>query len=641
MADDAAAAPAAPTPLPDTVAAPPAPSNDTQGPTPTNAWTAAAADATPKPGQPAPDSQQMPTTETPGEGKVADQPAPVLTPVPVPITPLKRPGILGMVDSIRDTLAGKTTPELGKDPDGNTYVKQTTLTHGEQWVRIGLGALAGAAKGWAAGKGGNPGAAAAAGLDEGEHIQDQRQKQQTDMSAQAQAQTLQNAQSQMTRMDFAQKQMVLNRMGQKNTQEDIKFWQDQADRLTKPVEQGGPGGKIIGSMGSPNELRNILKVDPDVMKHMIQDHTIEMVKSIGDDGKTNGFTAILMPNGHRNQIQAPGGTGYQFDPSTGKMNEFKYADPISNGEANTNMMAEFGKQADYEVKKAELAQKAAATEKDKADTEKATQESKLVPSEILKNRAEASKAIADANKAKEVDVNDPNVATLGEALARGTLTEDMITGMKQQTRAAVQTYLAQHHPNLDQKSVFATGAERQRGDLANNAIHNLDMIGPLLQRRPDLIGKADGLITQGKEAVGTDDPDLATVMTALDNYGLAATGGHGVKAVAARTDAKKSLLNNFKNGPQAVAASIATAKSSLQNLAAVGQPKGVNGQPYVYNAQQQQQSQNADLTKPPAIPAGTAPPAAGVKRIWAPGSPTWKDVPEAQVPKNVPGLVIQ
>lgn len=635
MADDAAAAPAASTPLPDTVAAPPAPSTDTQGPTPSNAWTAAAADATPKPGQPAPDSQQMPTTETPGEGNVADQPAPVLTPVPVPITPLKRPGILGMVDSIRDTLAGKTTPELGKDPDGNTYVKQTTLSHGEQWVRIGLTALTGEAKGWAAGKGGNPGAAAAAGVDEGQKIAQQRQDQQKDMSAQAQAQNLANANNQMLRMKVAEQSMAATRLQTEATQHDIEFAQGQEDRYVKA------GGTVLGTMAKPTDLRNILKVNPDVMSDMIEKHQIEMVPHVNADGKRDGFTVIKMPSGYRQTMLPAGATFHTFDQTSGQYVPHQSADPMTQGEQDDYEHKAASDALQFQNSKAELAQKAAATEKDKADTEKATQESKLVPSEILKNRAEASKAIADANKAKEVDANDPSVSTLGEALARGTLTEDMITGMKQQTRAAVQTYLAQHHPNLDQKSVFATGAERQRGDLANNAIHNLDMIGPLLQRRPDLIGKADGLITQGKEAVGTDDADLATVMTALDNYGLAATGGHGVKAVAARTDAKKSLLNNFKNGPQAVAASIATAKSSLQNLAAVGQPKGVNGQPYVYNAQQQQQPQSADLTKPPAIPAGTAPPAAGVKRIWAPGSPTWKDVPEAQVPKNVSGLVIQ
>lgn len=544
----------------------------------------------------------MPTTETPGEGKVAEQPAPALTPVPVPITPLKRPGILGMVDSIRDTLAGKTRPELGKDPDGNTYVKQTTLSHGEQWVRIGLEGLAGAAKGLAAGRGNNFGAAAGAGLDEGEKIAQGRQDQQKDMSAQAQQQNLQNANNQMLRMKVAEQSMAATRLQTEATQHDIEFAQGQEDRYVKA------GGTVLGTMAKPTDLRNILKVNPDVMSDMIEKHQIEMVPHVDANGKRDGFTVIKMPAAYRQTMLPAGATFHTFDQTTGQYVPHQSADPMTQGEQDDYEHKAAADALTFQNSKAELAQKQAATEKD-------TAEAKLVPSEILKNRAEASKAIADANKAKEVDANDPNVSTLGEALARGTLTEDMITGMKQQTRAAVQTYLAQHHPNLDQKSVFATGAERQRGDLANNAIHNLDMIGPLLQRRPDIIGKADGLITQGKEAVGTDDPDLATVMTALDNYGLAATGGHGVKAVAARTDAKKSLLNNFKNGPQAVAASIATAKSSLQNLAAVGQPKGINGQPYVYNAQQQQPGTVTPAAAPkttapaqaPGVPAGAQP----------------------------------
>jgi hypothetical protein len=49
---------------------------------------------------------------------------------------------------------------------------------------------------------------------------------------------------------------------------------------------------------------------------------------------------------------------------------------------------------------------------------------------------------------------------------------------------------------------------------------------------------------------------------------------------------------------------------------------------------------NAPTTQPPAIPAGTPPPAANMARVWAPGMTTWKDIPRSQV-KNIPGQVVQ
>ena len=127
-----------------------------------------------------------------------------------------------------------------------------------------------------------------------------------------------------------------------------------------------------------------------------------------------------------------------------------------------------------------------------------------------------------------------------------------------------------------------TGEERKRKDLATNAVNNLGIIQATLQRRPDLLGVIQGRISQGRELAGTNDADLTAVSEALDNYALAATGAHGIRAVQARADAKQALLNGFKNGSAGVNSSINTARQSLQEFAALGKPRGLDGSPYIY-----------------------------------------------------------
>ena len=202
------------------------------------------------------------------------------------------------------------------------------------------------------------------------------------------------------------------------------------------------------------------------------------------------------------------------------------------------------------------------------------------------NQANTAGAEAGARAAAERAANgsQDDVATLGESLAKGALTEDMIPGFAK-IKPQIQAYLAQHHPNLDQSSLQLTGEERKRRDLATNALTNLGTIQSTLQRRPDLLGVIQGRVSQGKELTGTNDGDLTSVNEALDNFALASTGAHGIRAVQARADAKQALLNGFKNGPAGVNAAINTARQSLSEFANAGKPRGLNGSAYVYGTQ--------------------------------------------------------
>jgi hypothetical protein len=225
-----------------------------------------------------------------------------------------------------------------------------------------------------------------------------------------------------------------------------------------------------------------------------------------------------------------------------------------------------------------------------------TQQQKVATAGATAGAEERARQTAEA-ATNAANGSQADVATLGESLAKGSLTEDMIPGFSK-IKPQIQAYLAQHHPNLDQSSLQVTGEERKRRDLAQNALSNLGIIQGTLQRRPDLLGLIQGRVSQGKELVGTNDADLTAVGEALDNYALAATGAHGIRAVEARQSAKLALLNGFKNGPAGVNSSINTAKQSLQEFANAGKPRGLDGSAYVYGTQPKAAAQPNQLNQP-------------------------------------------
>lgn len=574
-------------------------------------WDAAAtpvpaAQSTPLASQPpnSPQAAQSPVS-TPAGAPGGVAPSSTSSPaVPAPIQPVvvtsqKAPGILGVVDSIADALVGKTTPEIGTDSQGNQYVKQSTMGRGQQWVRIGADLLGGAAKGFAAGKGRNPGAAAAAGFDQGQ----QQAQQAAAQTPELQKQILANANYQKLRMDTAEQSWHLAAMKHEATEHDVQFAQGQEDRLLKV-----DGATLLGTAANPNDIGKILHADPDVMKSMIQNHQIEILPHYNSDGTAAGIRVFKMPDGYRKTIEPAGTTFHTFDSTNGRYIEHKSSEPLTAGEVDDYETAANNAAQKFKLDQANLAQKQAATEEAKANAGRATAEATKVPSEIAQNKARTAeayanqfKAIQEGKKLSATDVNDPNVQTLGEAIAKGALTEDQIPGFSK-IKAPVEAYLAQHHPNLDQKSVLMNAGERKQVDLASNSLENINQIETILKRRPDLIGVLNGRVTQGKVGAGTNDRDLGYIEEALDNFGLATTGTHGTRAQTAREDARKALLNGFKNGPQAVQGAIDAAKNSLGNLASAGKPRGINGQPYVYGTKPsaQQPSPQTHIFNPTA-----------------------------------------
>lgn len=547
----------------------------------------AAQDAASKETAPVVNNEKIPGVETPAP----DLPAPE----PPVVTSQKPGGIAGVMQSILGALVGKTKPEIGTDQYGNKYVKQTTLSGGEQWMRLAGEALHGAAAGWAAGKGaGNMGNAALAGVDAGDKIAQQRQQQQKDMTAEARQQNLDQANALQQRMNLADQALRTTRLGQEVDENTQKA----ADGLASTYKAAG--GEVSGHVNDLKEAAAYLKTTPEHWAQLIQQHRVGYVPTYTTDPKTgrsvaDGFDIYLMPAEYRGEVMPAGTEFHHPDPTDPtKLVTYHTSEPTTRGwvtDQNSSAIAASTKAQADKTEAARQAQMDADKEKDEASKRK------LEGAQTTEAYAGAQEKIAQANKLTNPTPDDPKIKNLGEEIANGKMTEDQMGKLDKGTLTAVQDYLSTAHPNLDQKSVFLDSGQRKQVNLANNALDNLGQIQEILQRRPDLLGVINGRISQGKELAGTDDKDLAAVNTMLDNYALASTGAHGIRAVQARADAKKALLNGFKNGPQGVQASIGAARMSLTNLASAGKPRTVDGNPYV-------PGQAASSTPPPAAPAG-------------------------------------
>lgn len=329
-----------------------------------------------------------PQTQGAAPGATAPQvePQPPAT-VPVAVTSLKRGGLLGVIDSIGDALVGKTRPELGKDPDGNMYVKQHTLTHGEQWARIAGEAMVGAAAGLAAGKGaGNKGKAALAGIQAGQKIGQEDRNRVNEEEDQQQKIMLDNANNQMLRMKMAEETWRATRLKVEATQHDMDFAQKQEEQLTKS------GATLLGTAAHPGDISDLQKINPDLAKDLVQNHSLEFVPHYDAQGNPAGFKVYKTPEGYRSTMLPKGAEFPTFNEVSGKYDWHQASDPISQGELDDYWTAAGAKAAKFKSDQAETALKQQQKETSAAEATK-------VPSEIQKNQAAATESNAKATEA--------------------------------------------------------------------------------------------------------------------------------------------------------------------------------------------------------------------------------------------------
>jgi hypothetical protein len=609
------------------------------------------------PSTPAAGSQAQPGVQ-PTDAKRTDtipsQPAPVQ---PALVTSQKRGGLLGVMDDIANALTGKTTPEVGTDADGNKYVKQDTLSRGQQWVRIGAGLLGGAAKGWAAGKGRNPGAAAAAGFDQGQQMRKQEQQAQTDASNQADTENLANANYQKLRMDAAEQAWHLTAMQHDATQHDVEFAQGQEDRLRKV-----DGATLLGTATDPNDIDKILKVNPDVMKDMIQNHQIEILPHYNPDGTRGGIRVFKMPDGYRNTILPAGTTFHTFDSSTGQFLPHQTSEPITAGEVDDYDTSASNAANKFKLDQANLAHT-------QAETNEANANATKVPSEIAKNAGETAQARAGAvrdyagaakdvedvktAKGKEAQAGDP---ALVDSIGTGKIVSERMAYLLSRNPQLVDAVTAKY-PDFDSSKAesypaiykdFTSGKTSVALNSGATALEHLQKLQTLNTPASHIPGtpaynayhnQLDTLAPELAKFYGdTTVPAIAALKSTLG----ATLPGNRQAAIETQAQSMGKKFDNYEQQWRNAAPS-ASYEAPLPGVSDKAKDARAALDPE-YRQQRVQEIQGATRTpaasSPPAIPAGTPAPAAGMKRVWAPGMTTWRDIPAAQV-KNVPGQVVQ
>lgn len=341
------------------------------------------------------DAEMQPSTPA-STGTVAAQPNPdMLPPETRELKPLQPGGLAGFMNKLGDLFAGRTRPELAKDEDGNTYVKKVALTGAEKWVRVLGTALTGAAEGFAAGRGRNFGAAAAAGVKAGAQIKDQQHQNEQEMTAEARQQTLMNANHQKLQMDIADHTWTMAQNKVKATQEMVKFARDGDKDLHDQY-----GYNFIGQSTHPGDLKEILKGDPNVVDNWITNKVIAIRPMYADDGTVTGWGAWKTDQDPRQVALAE---GYPFNYWNPAKNEMEVHNSSHSGtllqQQTYNDSASKGQLA-YLKQKAETDKANAETDKTKAEKGKIDVETNTVlPSEVKKNNAEAFRANAEASKA--------------------------------------------------------------------------------------------------------------------------------------------------------------------------------------------------------------------------------------------------
>lgn len=643
----------------DAQAATPAAQPQTPGDTPN-------AGATPPAGPPAAAAGPQASTSVPdGVSFPATNPPAAEAPV---VTSTKPGGIMGLVNSLRDALTGKTTPEIGTDENGNQYVKQTTPSGGAKWARIAAQVAVGAARGFAAGKGGNPGAAVAAGVDAGAKFAQDRQQQQQDMSQQARQQNLDRANNQLLTQRIAEQAMAMHRMDVQGTQEAIDFSEKQQDWMAQHAE----GGQPVAYVKNLQDLAKAMIKTPGFNENHIQNGLMQPVQLYDKDGKADGFAVYQMKAGANEDMLPAGQTVYHYDGVNDKLVPQQTSQPMKAVDVFATNNAAIAAQNGSQLKAEEL-------KKAKNANDPNSPENKLKKAQAGEANARAGEANANAKKV-QIDTaangSDPSLThqTIVNGMLDGSVDITKAVGILKDPHAREQ-YIAeakQRDPSWTMQKYQSM--MKLRDDLTSGKL------GDQVQSFNTFLGHASGVDADVNTLRNSSSPLMNRPINWLRTN---ATNNPVVAGMLPEIDATRNEFQNFianhalqkseidrgekllseDQSPAAMQAAIKdfmkvalTKLGSIQNRTT--QTFG-DRTPDLISPQNVQAIRSLGLDKyaanyglmphtpaaapggPPPIASGTPAPPAGYKRVWAPGSPVWKDIPEAQVPKNVPGLVVQ
>jgi hypothetical protein len=334
---------------------------------------------------------------------------------PTVLTPAPHTGIRGAIDKTLDSLAGTKRVQVFQDQQGNEYIQHPQMSRGQQWLKIGLTAAAGAAKGLAAGKGaGNMGRAAAAGLDTGLAIGDHGNQNTRDAQTEV-------ANSQIQQHKLAEQAFEMQRRQIQASREDATWYGNQLADATKPAADGGPGGQDLGQIRDIGELARMMKNNPDAVKGMVERGDVRLIPAFDADGKADGFHAVLMPQDWGRQVMPPGSSFNVAVADPNNPGQYKLQEVKTSGPATARQIAQWNDAATAKVQAGQIAahqqaQQAQAEADKHAETMATIGEKK---SETAKNIAETRKTQQETQSEATNNPQNPQFEQMAQAIERG------------------------------------------------------------------------------------------------------------------------------------------------------------------------------------------------------------------------------
>lgn len=344
------------------------------------------------------------------------QPAP---PAPAPAAPApaqsqqqepQHPGIAGVLQGVLNMLTGRRAPsQVAFDPNTGQRidVPGASLTRGQQFAKLGLAALQGAATAAAAPPGpGHTAAGVSAAVQQQANLQrqaklDQEQQAEKDFTRQQQTQKF-NIEHQLAQRQLAEFDLDAKRKQTVFDESQVEWADKERDK------EVGLHSVLLGRIGSGGDFADLGNRDPNLIQDM-HDNNLQRIPMYAD-GKVTGFEVWRRNPDVKNMPIAEGSELRRFHPPpfgqpvTAKNWVIEHPDPLktSNGQLDAYQAAEDLKAANYQK------------ELDAHNTAVSTQNYQAA--EGVKARAEASKATQEAAKAKaEADLEAQMTAGGGKA----------------------------------------------------------------------------------------------------------------------------------------------------------------------------------------------------------------------------------
>jgi hypothetical protein len=108
--------------------------------------------------------------------------------------------------------------------------------------------------------------------------------------------------------------------------------------------------------------------------------------------------------------------------------------------------------------------------------------------------------------------------------------------------------------------------EKKKAELAENIAFNANEVAKIVMKRPDILGAVAGRFTNAQQMIGNNDPDISALGVHVHNMAMANSGVHGFRSQEGVESYERQLLNNFKNGPSAMAGALRASTGSVQTF---------------------------------------------------------------------------